>query len=110
MSRTSRIALVVAAFALAAAPVAADVELAPEGRRTLTNTKLVQAGAVGGTLYESPGRQAAGRALSTAGRGAHARPTQPVSVGLLGCPGCLEVLERAPALLLDHYRRSKWGR
>ncbi len=85
----SSIAYIIIALVLIALPSQAGTELSPEGRRIATGPKSIQQSVDGFDLQlidqSSP---APGRVLSQSGRSLRAGPTQPVSVGIIGCPGC----------------------
>ena len=92
------------ALALVSAPgmAPADVSIEAEGRDTRTGPKLPLREVSGVALDPMPDeapRRASGRRLGTAGRGARSRPTLPVSVGVSGCPGCLEILGRVGVIV-----------
>ncbi len=91
-------ALLCLALVSAPSPALADVTIEIEGRDTRTGPKLPLREINGVALDPMPDeapRRASGRKLGAAGRGLRSRPTLPVSVGVSGCPGCLEVLAGA---------------
>ena len=112
-TRLDRLLSALVALALAASPslALADVTVEPEGRDTRTGPKLPLREINGVALDPMPDetpRRESGRKLGTRGRGLRSRPTLPVSVGISGCPGCLEVLGRL-GVWVDA-RRPGWRR
>ncbi len=98
--------------ALLAAPTAfaGSETVEDEGRRTQTGPKGWQAAVDGMPLDEEPTSPAeSGYVATKTGRRIHARPTQPVSVGLLGCPGCTWVLGAVGGVFVDVDGRRKSG-
>ena len=79
--------------ALLAAPFAgADVGVEAEGRSTRTGPKQIQS-EFNGRPVEAPAvERPSGRTLGPAGRKLRSEPTQRVSVGIIGCPGCTAAL------------------
>ena len=97
-------------LALSSAPQA-DVTIGEEGRQTRTRAKQVQASIDGYPLdlaYRTPigavpgaDTRPSGRAMRSNGRYLSARPTGPFTVGLMGCPGCLQMLEALGGVWVD---------
>ena len=81
----------------------AGVEIVQDkGRRIQTGPKGPQIVIDGITLHPDPATQAwSGYESTERGRMRHARPTQSVSVGLLGCPGCTWTLEALGGIFPD---------
>jgi len=76
-------------LAMIALPSQAGTQLSSEGRRISTGPKSVQQSVDGADLQLiERGRPAPARMLTPKGRSFRAGPTLPVSVGLIGCPGC----------------------
>ena len=100
-------------------PASADVELVDDGRHSRTGPKSEQATLDGIQLLEAQtAPPPSGHSIQIGGRLLTAKPTQPVSVGLLGCPGCMEVLLGVGGVYLEveegrmpakerHRRRTK---
>lgn len=91
----------------AAPPVLADVSVDPEqGRQTRTGPKQPTR-EYNGVLLDEPAAVArtrerpSGRTLDGAGRGVRAEPLLPVSVGIIGCPGCSEAIRDAGGVIVD---------
>ncbi len=110
------------ALAMAAPPAWPNddpVELTPQGRRIQTGPKGPQR-ALDGVLLEEPvaSRARIGTAIDEKRRSIRARPNQPISVGLMGCPGCTVVLDAIGGLFVDvetsiprnDRKRSRWPR
>ena len=94
------------------APIAfAGVEtIEDQGRRTQTGPKGLQVAVDGIPLVEEQTSPTpSGRSVQENGRLLRARPTQPVSVGLLGCPGCTWVLEAIGGVFVDVDGRREYG-
>lgn len=79
-------------------------------RRFSTGPKLVQIDNMNGEQRDAPADHA--QVLDQAPprepvnrRSFRAAPTEPVSVGLIGCPGCMEILEVVRPVLVE-----RWGR
>lgn len=101
MSRlVARTAACLAISLLAPATLLADIEILEGGRRAATGAKLDQSEFNGVPFGAAPQPTPLGRTI-VKGRRLHARPTHPVSVGLLGCPGCNAVLDRIDGLFVD---------
>lgn len=112
-SRRLLAATLLSAVAILSAPTAlAGVEtIEDQGRRTQTGPKGLQVAVDGMPLIEertSP--TVSGYSVAEEGRLLRARPTQPVSVGLLGCPGCTWVLEAIGGVFVDADGRTNFGR
>ena len=109
----SLMATVILVSGLLFAPTAlAGVEnIEDQGRRTQTGPKGPQV-AVDGMLLVEPETSPteSGRLVNERGRMLRARPTQPVSVGLLGCPGCTWVLEAIGGVFVDVEEKKRFGR
>lgn len=112
-TRIQRLLGMLVALTLVSAPstTLADVTIEAEGRDTRTGPKLPLREINGVALDPMPDdapRRVSARKLGTTGRGLRSRPTLPVSVGISGCPGCLEVLGRL-GVWVDA-RRPGWRR
>ena len=93
------------ALALAGPTALADTEIQEEGRQIRTGPKQVQRDYNGIPLDPSPEEVSegpSGRRLTTAGRELRAEPTQRVSVGIIGCPGCAHAVEAVGGVVVDH--------
>ncbi len=79
-----------------------------EGRRNQTGPKGPQVELDGIPLVEiSEFPTETGYSTEEAGRLLRARPTQPVSVGLVGCPGCTAILGTLGGVLIDVDRHKR---
>jgi hypothetical protein len=98
-------------FALGADPSLADLETFEAGRRFRTPAKLVQS-ALDGVPLNEPSTQPVewGLEIYEKVRVYRAYPSQPVSVGLLGCPGCSESLGWLGGIYIDVGRGRQLGR
>ena len=87
----------------------AETELTAEGRRIETGPKLEQISLCGRQAeVTSPSRDAqVGRTLTPRGRLLRAAPTESVSIGIMGSPGCMDVLEAVGGVIVDGRRRHK---
>lgn len=105
------LATVILVIAMMNAPAAwSDTErLDDHGRRSQTGPKGPQAELDGFPIVEvSKSPTETGYSVDDTGRQLRAGPTQPISVGLVGCPGCTVVLEAIGGLYLEvdgHRRR-----
>lgn len=106
MRRHPRIPTLIASLAASAAlalpsVASADVSIESQGRFTRTGPKQPQSEFNGRPLEGAPVERPSGRTLTARGRRLHAQPTQRVSVGIIGCPGCTEALEAAGGIVVD---------
>ena len=109
MRRHPRIPALIASLAACAAlalpsTAVADVSIESQGRFTRTGPKQIQSEFNGRPIDGAPVERPSGRTLSTRGRGLRAEPTQRVSVGIIGCPGCTEALEAVGGIVVDGRR------
>lgn len=100
--RAGAATLLITLLILCGPPAFAGVEThADQGRRTQTGPKEVQIAVNGFPIGDrSPSPTPSGYTFSERGRLLHARPTQSVLVGLIGCPGCDWGLEYIDGLYL----------
>ena len=109
MRRHPRIPALIASLSTCAAlalpsTAAADVSIETQGRFTRTGPKQVQSEFNGRPIDGAAEERPSGRTLSPRGRRLHAQPTQRVSVGIIGCPGCTEALEAVGGVVVDGRR------
>lgn len=77
------------------------------GRRLMTGKKLSQINVLGLEPAPAPSHAVAalprdpGSQVLSTGRYLRTRPTQPVSVGLIGCPGCFSILEAISPVVVE---------
>jgi hypothetical protein len=79
-----------------------ETEIVKDGRRTATGQKQHQSEING--IKIPPGDQTIaqpGRVRTTRGRSLRAAPRPDVSVGLIGCPGCWEVIDGVGVIVVD---------
>ncbi len=89
-------------------PIAlAGTKKSDAGRRIATGSKGEQVSICGRAIEIAPvvGVAPVGRSLLPQGRLLRAAPTQPVSVGIIGSPGCLLILESVGGIFIE----SRWG-
>jgi len=80
-----------------------------QGRRIQTGPKGIQAAVDGIPLVEEQtAPTASGYSMAEKGRLLSARPAEPVSVGLLGCPGCRWMLEAVGGVFINVDRRGPY--
>lgn len=104
---------IVVALALACLPLAAtgDVERNEAGRSARTGPKGPQSRLDGlpVDLLRPPSIRESGRRIAD-GRHLSARPTEDVSVGLVGCPGCAILLQSLGGLFVEIERETPRNR
>ncbi len=93
-----------------ALPAPADVKVVRDGRRARTGPKLPQSALDGIPLRDpADAPRESGRELRIRGRKLHSKPSEEISVGLLGCPGCTTVLGALGGIYLDIGLRDRRG-
>ena len=106
-TRIGALAGVLASLLLAPGAAFSDVSIQDQGRQTRTGPKQIQREYNGIQLDPSPRDVAprpSGRTLTAAGRALRSEPTQRVSVGIIGCPGCQEALREMGGVVVDARR------
>lgn len=100
-----RRALVVGSLLLFSGGIAslaqADVTIEADGRRILTPPKQIQTALDGVALLSRQDAPAVSGRTMRNGRTLRARPTEPVVVGLVGCPGCTETLHAIGGVFVE---------
>jgi len=95
------------ALGLSPLPAWSDVERTEAGRSTRTGPKGLQRALDHLSLEEPGGRsRESGRQIRN-GRLLRAAPTEPISVGIVGCPGCTTLLQAIGGVFIERPARRR---